>query len=88
MAALTPWAAIPDLHKPDGKTSIFGTEVAREGIKLPSKQCDIVTNSFKNRDSIMTVKHAISSGEPWVSERDTLGMTIRRWGVTWKLNVM
>lgn len=90
MAALTPWANVPDppLKKPGGKNDPFGTEVAREGIKLPSKQCDIVKHAFRNRTEITSVKHAISNGKLWVSERDKLGMTIRRWGPSWKLHAL
>jgi hypothetical protein len=90
MAALTPWARVPDPppKKAGGKTEPFGTEVAREGIKLPSKQCDVVTGAFRNCCEITKVKDAISNGEPWVSERDKLGMTIRKWGPSWKLHAL
>ena len=89
MAALTPWADVPDplSKKPGGRTDPFGAEVAREGIKLPSKQCDIVSHAFRNRKSIMAAKKAVLSGESWILARDKLGMEIRRWGPTWKLQV-
>lgn len=90
LAALAPWSSVsdPPPKKVGGKTDPFGTEVAREGIKLPSKLCEIVTGAFRNRIEITTVKGAIAETEPWVFERDTLGMKIRKWGPNWKLHVL
>jgi tRNA nucleotidyltransferase (CCA-adding enzyme) len=62
--------------------------VAREGIKLESKGCAVVTGAFRNRAAIIAAKDAVSSSEAWVQERDKLGMRIREWGVNWKIHTL
>lgn len=94
LAALTPWAEVaqPSRCKHAGKVPLpFATSVAREGIKLNNKICDIVTGAFRNFEEISSFKSAVVNNEPWTKERDKLGMAIRRWdssGGHWELQAM
>lgn len=90
LAALTPWSSVGDAppRKPGGKTDPFGAEVAREGIRLESKGCAVVTGAFRNRLDIAATKCAVEQGEVWINERDKLGMKIRDWGTNWKLHAL
>lgn len=93
LAALTPWSTIP-LPKPTpaGKQLLpLPTLVAQKGIKLNNKICEIVTGAFRNLQEITSLRDSILKKEPLIQERDTLGMTIRRWdfqGKNWKLQVL
>jgi tRNA nucleotidyltransferase (CCA-adding enzyme) len=93
-AALCPWAevALPTSSNPGGKAPLpFATLVAREGIKANNRTCDAVTGAFRHREEIARFKQAVIDLEPWVYERDKLGMAIRRWdtaGGHWKIQVV
>ncbi|KAF4618151.1 hypothetical protein G7Y89_g14957 [Cudoniella acicularis] len=92
LAALTPWASIPNPTLTSGKLPPpFATLVAREGIKTNSKTCQLVTRAFLNYRDITTLKDAIKQKELHIEERDTLGMSIRRWdfyGKNWRLQAL
>jgi len=68
------------------------TLAAREGIKTPTKFCDLVTAAHNNREEIISLKNDVVAGkQPRISERDTFGMAIRRWdarGGHWRLQVL
>lgn len=68
------------------------TLAAREGIKTPTKFCDLVTAAHNNRGEIISLKNDVVAGtQPRISERDTFGMAIRRWdarGGHWRLQVL
>lgn len=94
LAALTPWSQLP-LPKPaEGSYKIplpQGYKVAREGLKLENKVCNVVTGSFRHREQITELKDAIRRKEAYTTERDTVGMTIRRWdsqGGSWRLQAL
>jgi tRNA nucleotidyltransferase (CCA-adding enzyme) len=94
VAALCPWAevATPNSTKVGGKPSLpYATLVAREGIKATNRTCDVVTAAFRHREEISSFKKAVIDQEPWIYERDKLGMAIRRWdaaGGHWKVQVV
>ena len=95
LAALTPWSLIP-LPKPaipGGKASLpLGTMVAREGIKADNKSCSVITGAFKNYEQITGLKDDIKRNQDaYIHERDTVGMSIRRWdsqGGHWRLQAL
>ncbi|KFY88970.1 hypothetical protein V500_06019 [Pseudogymnoascus sp. VKM F-4518 (FW-2643)] len=93
LAALSPWAPLGSPPKPPGgKLPLpYATFAAREGIKSNNKTCDVVTGASRHFREIINLKEAVVAKEPSVYERDTLGMTIRRWdanGGQWKLHVV
>lgn len=90
LAALSPWCSVenPPLKKTGGRTDPVATEVAREGLRLESKNCAIVTGAFRNQKTILAAKNAVAESQPWVQERDTFGMMIREWGANWKLQTL
>jgi tRNA nucleotidyltransferase (CCA-adding enzyme) len=65
--------------------------VAREGIKADNKICSVVGGAFKHYQEITDLKNAIKAKDSHVNERDTVGMTIRRWdsqGGHWRLQAL
>jgi hypothetical protein len=84
----------------------FGTNVAREGIKADGKVCNVVTAAFRNAKAITSLKSSVSqqkltklgnkssatpNTDPLVTERDKLGMLIRKWdsqGGHWRIQVL
>lgn len=93
LASLTPWANTLKPEKVGAKASErepFITDIARKGIVLDSKNCNLVSDAFNNHKHIIEVKNAIKGDESWVNERDTLGMIVREWGkrTNWKLHTL
>lgn len=94
LAALTPLSAVsnPQPQKVGAKLPLpFATNVAREGIKADNKVCNVVTAAFRNAEAIIRLKLSILKKEPFVTERDTLGMLIRKWdsqGGHWRVQVL
>jgi tRNA nucleotidyltransferase (CCA-adding enzyme) len=98
-AALVPWADAPLSNPPKkgGKTTYTAQLVAREGIKAPNKISDVITSSVEHSENIRALKdrcvtqlkypHRRQEGED-ATARDTLGMAIRRWGQTWRSQVL
>ena len=69
----------------------LGAIVAREGIKADNKVCNVVTGAFRDYEQIIKLKDDIARNETYVNERDTVGMTIRRWdlqGGHWRLQAL
>ncbi|TVY54405.1 CCA tRNA nucleotidyltransferase, mitochondrial [Lachnellula cervina] len=94
LAAAAPWADVPLPQPIKTKTKLplpFGTLVVREGIKATSKVCDVVTGAFRNFVELTGLRDAIKRNDGYVHERDTIGMSIRRWdsqGKNWRLQVL
>lgn len=98
-AVLIPWAdaPTPDPPKPTAKPLYVAQQVAREGIKAPNKVCDVIAASIRYSEEIRTLKdqcvtqirypHRKEASED-ATARDTLGMAIRRWGPTWRSQVL
>lgn len=89
LAALVPWSAILSPQQTGSKPPpIFGTRVAQEGIKATSKICCLVNGAFKNYAQITYLKNAVVHGQTFIHERDTVGMSIRKWdadGGNWRI---
>jgi tRNA nucleotidyltransferase (CCA-adding enzyme) len=73
------------------------TGVAREGIKATNKICDVITSSVRNLNEITKFVDGINvqkrraqkvPEQEDLTARDTLGMAVRRWGPTWRSQVM
>ncbi|KAI1265890.1 hypothetical protein F5Y18DRAFT_426406 [Xylariaceae sp. FL1019] len=97
LAAVSPWARFTESEqKSDKKEKAkarlpLPTLAVREGIRAPTKLCDLVTAAYKNREDVMSLKKAVVSKEPYINERDRFGMAIRRWDSRvghWRLQVM
>ena len=100
MAAFTPYRDAPQPQPSElGKKPPppIAAQVAREGIKSTNKVCDIVASAVKHQSEIASMVDRLSmqkrrpdkkiEGED-VSARDVLGMAIRRWGASWRSQVM
>lgn len=92
LAALAPWASIPNPPQSGPKPPIlFGTRVIQEGIKANSKICNLVNGAFKNYAQLTELKNAVVEGLALIHERDTVGMRIRKWNVdggNWRLQAL
>jgi tRNA nucleotidyltransferase (CCA-adding enzyme) len=94
LAALVPFSSVSQTLpvKQKGKPHLpLGGMVAREGIKADNKICNVVSGAFKHFREIAHLKDAIKAKKSHISERDTVGMTIRRWdshGGHWRLQVL
>ncbi|USP78889.1 uncharacterized protein yc1106_06163 [Curvularia clavata] len=98
-ATMMPWADAPTVphQKPLQRPYFVGYLVAREGFKAPNKVCDVITSSLSNGEEIRNLVAQCVKGlrrpdtinpnnNP--TARDTLGMAIRRWGSTWRTQVL
>lgn len=73
------------------------TAIAREGIKATNKVCEIITASIRNASEIASLvrkqsdqkrrPHRVPEGENALA-RDVLGMAVRRWGQSWRSQVV
>ena len=92
LAALAPWSTIPNPEKIGSKMPVlFGTRVALEGIKANSKICAHVNGAFKNYAQLTDLKNAVTKGQAFINERDTVGMKIRQWdadGGNWRIQAL
>ncbi|KAG8627867.1 hypothetical protein KVT40_003740 [Elsinoe batatas] len=95
LGCLVPYRNAPQTQAPPGKKQPppMATVIAREGFKATNKVCDIVTASVKNVQEIGSSARSFQEGpkRPRLEEvdlRETLGMSIRRWGPTWKLQTL
>ncbi|KAL1587396.1 hypothetical protein WHR41_03917 [Cladosporium halotolerans] len=99
LSAVVPYRDAPQPASEPGRKAPppIPTGVIREGIKAMNKVCDIITSSVRNLDEITKFVNGIEvqkrrirqapEGED-LTARDTLGMAIRRWGPTWRSQVM
>jgi tRNA nucleotidyltransferase (CCA-adding enzyme) len=99
LSAVVPYRDAPQPALEPGRKAPppIPTGVIREGIKAMNKVCDIITSSVRNLDEITKFVNGIEvqkrrirqapEGED-LTARDTLGMAIRRWGPTWRSQVM
>jgi tRNA nucleotidyltransferase/poly(A) polymerase len=98
-AAVIPWADAPTVPhpKPTQRPYHTGYLVAREGFKAPNKVCDVIAAALGNGDEIRTTVAQCAKGlrrpdtvnsinDP--TARDTLGMSLRRWGSAWRIQVL
>lgn len=98
-ATMMPWADAPTVphQKPLQRPYFSAYLVAREGFKAPNKVCDVVAASLSNSEEIRSLVAQCARGlqRPDTinptndgTARDTLGMAIRRWGSTWRTQVL
>ena len=92
LAAVCPWMIVRDPPDQSRKANAPPpvAVVAREGFKAPNKVTDVMAASHRHRDEIVELKRAVCMQEPFIHERDRLGMAIRRWdaqGGPWTLQV-
>lgn len=96
---LMPWADSPTIPnpKPLQRPLYAAYLVAREGIKAPNKICDVIAASLKDGEEIRQfVEQCYFSSKRKVganpdvaaTTRDGCGMAIRRWGPTWRSQVL
>ncbi|KAF9870862.1 putative poly polymerase protein [Colletotrichum karsti] len=93
LAAVAPYAHVDtEVTVPKSKGTLpLATLVAREGIKAPNKLCDVITGACRHRSEIASLKQSTWAKEPRASERDTVGMAIRKWdsrGGRWRVQVL
>lgn len=98
-AAVMPWADAPKVpHKKRAKNPFHAAYlVAQEGFKAPNRVSEVIVASMENSEDIMKLVEQCwkeishSKTEPNLqkdaSARDTLGMAIRRWGSTWRMQL-
>lgn len=100
LAAMVPYRDAPQPEPPEpGRRAPppVPTSVAREGIKSMNKVCDIITSSVRHQSEISALADAVDARkrQPQKSvqgenptARDVLGMAIRKWGATWRSQVL
>lgn len=100
MAAVVPYrdAPQPEPLEPGKKPSPpVPVTVAREGIKAPNKVSDVILASVRNQTEIADAVDSVYDrkrrpdrkfeGQD-LAARDVLGMAIRRWGPSWRIQTM
>lgn len=100
ISAMTPYRDAPQPEAPGPNKKApppIPTGVIREGIKSTNKVCEIITLSVRNMNEITKLvdgvdvqkrrAHKLPEAEDFTG-RDTLGMAIRRWGPTWRSQVV
>lgn len=100
LTAIVPYRDAPQPESPEPNRKVpppIPTGVAREGIKATNKVCEVVTLSVRNLSDITRLvdgvdaqkrrAHNSPDSEDFMA-RDTLGMAVRRWGPTWRGQVM
>lgn len=98
-STVMPWVDAPTIpHPKPAQRPLFASYlVAREGFKAPNKVCDVIAASLGNSEEIRNHVSQCAKGlrrpdavDPSndFTARDTLGMAIRRWGPTWRTQVL
>lgn len=100
LAALVPYrdAPTPDPPEPGRRARPpISASVAREGIKATNRVCEVVTASVRHQTEVSSLvdrvyqhkrRHGRGAEGEDPTARDVLGMTIRRWGPTWRSQVL
>jgi tRNA nucleotidyltransferase (CCA-adding enzyme) len=98
--AIVPYRDAPQPEAPEPNRKVpppIPTGVAREGIKATNKVCEVVTAAVRNLNDITRLVDGLETqkrraqqqpGSEDFTARDTLGMAVRRWGPTWRSQVM
>jgi tRNA nucleotidyltransferase/poly(A) polymerase len=98
-AAVMPWADAPTVpHEKKSRPPYYAAYlVAREGFKAPNKVSDVVATSLQNGERIRELvdkcatqlrQSTAKTAREDATAPDTLGMAIRRWGPTWRTQVL
>jgi len=100
LTAIIPYRDAPQPESPEMNRKApppIPTGVAREGIKATNKICDVITSSVRNLNEITKFVDGVDVqkrraqkvlGQEDLTARDTLGMAVRRWGPTWRSQLM
>ncbi len=100
LAALVPYDHVP-LPEPSGPgrkpPPPIPAQVAREGIKSTNKVCEIIAAAVRNQNEVTELVDKLYEqqrrpdkkivGED-AQARDVLGMAVRRWGPSWRTQVL
>lgn len=98
-AAMVPWvdAPLPPPPKKNRQPIPFVVSVAQEGFKAPNKVSNFLAASMQHLNEIRMLIDKFNSHLKFPNRRtegidatapDTIGMTIRRWGVAWRQQVL
>jgi tRNA nucleotidyltransferase (CCA-adding enzyme) len=98
-ATVMPWADAPTVPhpKPTQRPLFAAYLVAREGFKAPNKVCDVIAAALGHSEEVRNTVAQCAKGlrrpdtinptdDP--TGRDTLGMALRRWGSSWRTQVL
>ncbi|KAF5520141.1 CCA tRNA nucleotidyltransferase [Colletotrichum aenigma] len=93
LAAVIPYSHVKDeVAFPKSKGTIpVTTLVAREGIKGPNKLCDMITGASRHCRQITAMKDNVCAKNPPFSQRDIVGMAVRKWdaqGGHWQTQIV
>lgn len=97
LSAFVPWVDAPASMKGGKPGPSMAVTAAREGIKSPNKVCEIVNFSVRHFKEIVAIKDAFLKAARLPQQagtahnplgRDTLGMALRKWGVSWKSQLL
>ncbi|KAF2148911.1 poly A polymerase C-terminal region-like protein [Myriangium duriaei CBS 260.36] len=96
LACLVPYRDAPQPQSPPGRRPPppIATQVAREGFKATNKVCEVLTAAIKNSADISRLASLYGHGQRRASstsdgtEREELGMAVRQWGSSWRLQTL
>jgi tRNA nucleotidyltransferase (CCA-adding enzyme) len=100
LVSLLPWGPLNTASNPHSgskKRISPAAQVAKEGIKATTKITEVISLSFQNAEEISNLCRAASKKAPRsrssteassASDRTTKGLIIRRWGSSWRSQVM
>ncbi|KAI9886262.1 MAG: hypothetical protein M1823_001933 [Watsoniomyces obsoletus] len=99
LAALVPWrtAPLPPLGPKGQLQPPMPAVVVRDGIKATNKVFEIVVRAFRNVNEVSTMRECFTGGvgqaEAPIKDvaefnRESFGMAIRRWGPSWRMQVL
>nr|POF03491.1 cca trna nucleotidyltransferase, mitochondrial [Quercus suber] len=99
LLAFVPYRDAPQTNAPPGRKPPppVATSVAREGVKATNRVCDVVSAAVRNQSHIAHLVDQLyqqqrrpdqQKGGEDATARDTIGMAIRKWGPTWRSQVV
>ena len=100
LCAVSPWATVDNPAKPKASGKLpppIAAVIAREGLKVDNKTFDVIKDAVVHYRGVIASKDALpaeistalpSKRKQEVLSRETLGMSIRRWGAYWRSTTM
>ncbi|KAF1966068.1 poly A polymerase C-terminal region-like protein [Bimuria novae-zelandiae CBS 107.79] len=93
-AAVIPWADAPKISPPKKSRAPLHAAflVTQEGLKAPNRVCDVIAASSDHYESISQLvaecqKRLAKEDPKSPAQREKIGMALRKWGRTWRLQV-
>lgn len=92
-ASSAPHVVVPRPGSKRGKATVMPETVgaARYGFTASNRICDVLGAAHNELKEILALRDAVEAGEAWASQRDVVGMMIRRWDAAavgrWRLCV-